>query len=129
MADGHVPTARIVELLSGLELPYQELEEGAENVSSRFRPGDVVVYRKRKSSLHPGPHARDIQPAPHGDSYSYSVEKFWRVVALQSDDKLLVRTRKGKQHTIPANDSNLRRTHFWERLLFWRRFPPRASVE
>ncbi|HMF15318.1 MAG TPA: hypothetical protein VKE94_23550 [Gemmataceae bacterium] len=78
-------------------------------MSSRFRPGDVVVYRKQKSSLHPGRHARDIQPAPHGDFYSYSVEKFWRVVALQ-DDKLLVRTRRGKQHTIPANDSNLRRT-------------------
>src|SRR5262249_52456659 len=111
------------------EVPFREMEEGAENVSSRFRPGDVVVYRKQKSSLHPGPHARDIQPAPHGDFYSYSVEKFWRVVALQSDDKLLVRTRRAKQHTIPANDSNFRRTHLWERLLFWRRFPPRASVE
>src|SRR5262249_59508065 len=80
-------------------------------MSSRFRPGDVVVYRKQKSSLHPGPHARDIQPAPHGDSYSYLVEKFWRVVAVQPDNNLVVRTRKGKQHTIGPSDPNLRGVH------------------
>jgi hypothetical protein len=98
-------------------------------MTGHFLPGDVVVYRKQKSSLHPGPHAKDIKPAPHGDLYSYLVEKFWRVVAVQPDHMLIVRTRKGKQHTIPANDPNLRRTHWWERLLFWYRFPPRASGE
>jgi hypothetical protein len=98
-------------------------------MSSRIRPGDVVVYRKQKSSLHPGPHARDIQPAPHGDSYYYSVEKFWRVVAVLADNSLVVRTRKGKQHTIAASDPNLRRTHWWERLLFWHRFPPHTPGE
>ena len=45
-------------------------------MSAGFRPGDVVVYRKQKNSLHPGPHARDIHPAAHGDFYSYLVEKF-----------------------------------------------------
>jgi hypothetical protein len=98
-------------------------------MTSRFRPGDVVVYRKQKSSIHPGPHAKDIKPAAHGDSYSYSVEKSWRVVAVQPDHKLVVRTRKGKKHTIPENDPNLRRIHWWERLLFWHRFPPRTSGE
>jgi hypothetical protein len=92
-------------------------------MSAHFRPGDVVVYRKQKSSLHPGPHARDIQPAANGDSYYYSVEKFWRVVVVQPDDTLIVRTRKGKQHTIAANDPNLRPTHWWERLLLRHRFP------
>lgn len=96
-------------------------------MSARFRPGDVVVYLKQKSSLHPGPHARDIQPALHGDSYSYSVEKFWRVVAVQPDHTLVVRTRRGKQHTIAVNDPNLRRVHWWERLLFGHRFPPRST--
>jgi len=81
-------------------------------MKARFRPGDVVVYRKQKSSLHPGPHARNIQPAVHGDLYSYSVEKFWRVVAIQPVLTLVVRTRTGKQHTISANDPNLRRTHW-----------------
>jgi hypothetical protein len=93
-------------------------------MSSRFRPGDVVVYRKQKSSEHPGPHARDIHPAPHGDSYSYSVDKFWRVLAVQPDNTLVVRTRRGKQHQIPADDPALRRAHWWEWLLFWHRFPP-----
>jgi hypothetical protein len=98
-------------------------------MTSRFRPGDIVVYRKQKSSFHPGPHAKDIKPAPNGDLYSYLVEKFWRVVAVQPDHKLVVRTRRGKQHTIPANDPNLRRMHWWERLLFWHRFPHRMSGE
>ena len=94
-------------------------------MTARFRPGDVVVYRKQKSSQRPGPHARDIQPAPHGDYYSYAVEKFWRVVAV-CDGTLVVRTRTGKQHAIPAGDPNLRRTHWWEGLLFRHRFPPRT---
>jgi hypothetical protein len=98
-------------------------------MSSRFAPGDVVVYRKQKSSLHPGRHARDIEPAPHGDSYSYAVDKFWRVVAVRPDDTLVVRTRTGKQHAIPAGDPNLRRARWWELLLLRHRFPPRAPDE
>ncbi len=94
-----------------------------------FQPGDVVVYRKQKSSLHPGRPAKDIQPALRGDSYYYSVEKFWRVVAVQPDDTLIVRTRRGKQHTIAANDPNLRRMHWWERLLFRNRLPPREATK
>ena len=93
-------------------------------MKARFRPGDVVVYRKQKSSLHPGPHAKDIKPAAHGDFYSYSVEKFWRVVAVRPDDTLVVCTRKGKQHTVATGDPNLRRAHWWERLLFSHRLPP-----
>ena len=93
-------------------------------MSSGFRPGDVVVYRKQKSSLHPGPHARDIHPAPHGDLYSYSVDKFWRVIAVQPNNTLVVRTRRGKQHKIAADDPALRRAHWWKWLLFGHRFPP-----
>jgi hypothetical protein len=70
--------------------------------------------------------AVDIQPAPHGDTYSYSVEKFWLVVAMRPDNTVVVRTRKGKQHTMAASDPNLRRAHWWERLLFWHRIPPRT---
>ncbi len=93
-----------------------------------FQPGDVVVYRKQKYSLHPGPHARDIHPAPQGDYYSYLVNKVWRVEAVQPDNRLVVRTRKGKQHVIAANDTNLRRLRWWERLFFWHRFPPRTPT-
>jgi hypothetical protein len=95
-------------------------------MSASFRPGDVVVFRKQKTSLHPGPNALEILPAPNGDSYSYSVDKFWRVVAVKPDHTLVVRTRKGKQHTIPTHDPNLRRTRWWEQLLYQHRFPPRS---
>jgi hypothetical protein len=94
---------------------------------SRIQPGDVVVYRKQKISFHPGPHAKEIQPAVHGDTYSYLVEKFWRVEAVLPDEKLVVRTRRGKQHTVAATDPFLRRAYWWEWLLFRRRFPPRSS--
>jgi hypothetical protein len=87
----------------------------------------MVVYRKQKVSVHPGPHARDVRPAPNGDSYSYAVEKFWRVVAVQPDDTLVVRTRRGKQHTVAARDPNMRPARWWERLLRRRRFPPGVS--
>jgi hypothetical protein len=83
-----------------------------------------VIYRKPKLSAHPGPHARDIDPAPHGDSYSYCVPKFYRVVAVEPDQRVVVRTRRGRQHTLAADDPALRRAHWWERLLLARRFPP-----
>ena len=50
-----------------------------------FHPGVVVLYRKQKRSVRPGPHARDIRPDENGDSYSYSVDKFWRVVDIRPD--------------------------------------------
>jgi hypothetical protein len=98
-------------------------------MSTRFRPGDVVVYRKQKSSVHPGQHAKDIQPAQHGDYYSYLVDKFWRVVAVGPDNTLVVRTRKGKQHTLAASDPDIRHLHWWERLFQRHRFPPYSRGE
>jgi hypothetical protein len=97
-------------------------------MSTRFRPGEVVVYRKHKSSLHPGHRARDVQPAPHGDSYSYSVEKFWLVVAVQSGNTLVCRTRKGKLHAVAADDPNVRPLRWWEKLFLRHRFPPCTSL-
>ena len=93
-------------------------------MAARFQPGDVVVYRKQKISPRPGPNAKEIHAAPYGDTYSYFVDKFWRVIAVQPDNTLVVSTRRGKQHTLPAADPNLRRAYWWEWLLFSRRFPP-----
>jgi len=98
-------------------------------MSARLLPGDMVVYCKQKSSVHPGPHARDIQPAPRGESYSYSVDKFWRVIGVRHDNTVVVLTRRGKQHTITADDPALRQPHWWERLLFRHRFPPWTLAE
>ncbi len=95
-------------------------------MATHFRPGDCVIYRKQKLSAHPGRHAQDIEPAKHGDTYAYCVPKFYRVVAVQPDDTIIVRTRRGRQRTLAAADALLRRAHWWERLLFAGRFPPSA---
>ncbi len=92
-------------------------------MAAHFKPGDCVIYRKPKFSAHPGSHATDIQPAPHGDSYSYCVSKFYRVISVLPQ-QVVVRTRRGRQRTLAADDPALRRAHWWERLLFRHRFPP-----
>ena len=92
-------------------------------MAAHFKPGDCVIYRKLKFSVHPGPHARDIYPAPNGDSYSYWVGKFYRVIAVLARE-VVVSTRQGRQRTLSAADPALRRAHWWERLLFRHRFPP-----
>ena len=94
-----------------------------------FKPGDRVVYRKRKFSVHPGSHATAIFPAAHGDYYSYCVEKCWRVAAVHPDGMLVVCTRRGKRHTVAADDPALRPAHWWERLLFRHRFPALTPTE
>jgi hypothetical protein len=93
-----------------------------------FKPGDLVIYRKQKFSVRPGPHAEGICPAPHGDSYSYCVQKYWRVVAVQANHEVVVRTRRGKQLTVAADDPALRRATWWQRLLLRHRFPPLPPV-
>ena len=91
-------------------------------MAANFKPGDCVIYRKPKFSVHPRPHARDIHPAPNGDSYSYWVSKFYRVIAVLARE-VVVSTRQGRQRTLAAADPALRRAHWWERLLFAGRFP------
>lgn len=92
-----------------------------------FQPGDRVVYRKTKHSLHPGPRAQDVFPAPGGDDYSYSVDKYWTVTDLTDDDRVVVVTRRGKTHVLDKNDPNLRRARFWERWFLGGRFPERSA--
>ena len=98
-------------------------------MAAHFRPGDCVIYRKQKLSAHPGPHAQDIHPAPHGDTYTYCVPKCYRVVAVQPDQTIVVRTRRGRQRTLAASDPGLRLAHWWERLLFRDRFPPLTTTD
>jgi len=98
-------------------------------MKAHFQPGDCVIYHKQKCSVHPGPHAKGIDPAPHGDYYSYYVDKFWRVIAVQPDRKVVVCTRHGKQRTVAADDPALRRASWWQRLLFRHRFPSLTPAE
>jgi hypothetical protein len=92
-------------------------------MTARFKAGDCVIYRKQKFSVHPGPHAKGIYPAPYGDSYSYEVDKFWTVVAVLPNNEITVCTRRGKQLTLRADDPALRHAHWLERILFRHRFP------
>ena len=88
-----------------------------------FRNGDPVVYCKEKVSTRPGPRARDVHPAERGDDYSYRVDKFWTVVEIRNDGRLVLRTRRGKLHVLDADDPHLRPASLWERLRFRGRFP------
>ena len=92
-------------------------------MAAQFKPGDWVIYRKQKVSVHPSVLAKHIEPAPHGEFYSYQVDKFWTVVAVQSNNCIVVCTRRGKQLSLSVNDPALRRARWYERLLFRRRFP------
>ena len=89
----------------------------------KLKLGDVVVYRKSKHSTHPGERAKNIHPASAGDNYQYTVDKFWIVGEIQSDGRLLLKTRQGKTHLIEPDDPNLRRVTLWDRLRFGSRFP------
>ena len=92
-------------------------------MGSHFKPGDCVIYRKQKFSAHPGPNAKSIWPAANGDHYSYFVDKFYRVVAIDTDDKIVVITKRGKRRTLAVTDIALRRASWWHRLLLRSRFP------
>lgn len=101
------------------DAPIQEPLRG----SPMRKPGDFVVYRMPKQSTHPGPRAKDVYAAAHGDTYSYFVEKFWIVAEVREDNKLLLRTRRGKEHLVDADDPNLRHASWWSRLIWRGRFP------
>ena len=93
-----------------------------------FRLGDLVVFSKTKHSVRPGRRARDIDPAPHGEEYTYQVDKYWIVSNVRNDNVLILATRRGKLNEVPADHPNLRRAAWWERLLYRHRFPDVVPV-
>ena len=92
-------------------------------MQSNYRIGDPVIFRVSKLSTNPGPRAEAIAPAPRGEFYSYEVDKYWVVAEARPDGKVLLRTRRGKERVLDAGNPRLRRAHWWERLLYRRRFP------
>ncbi len=88
-----------------------------------FQPGDLVVYTKQKFSSSPGPRAKKVNPAKRGETYSYTIDKYWTVGSLVDESKLTLYTRTGKEHVIAVNDPNLRTAYWWERWLFASKFP------
>mgnify|MGYP003564980155 CR=1 FL=1 len=84
--------------------------------------GSKVVYSKDKTGPSPGRRAKEVDPAPKGDAYSYIVDKYWTVRSVDDDVVTLV-TRRGKVHEVPLDDPKLRRANLWERILYANRFP------
>lgn len=82
-----------------------------------------MVFQKQKASTRPGPRAKLVSPAPHGEIYVYLVDKLWIVEEVRPDGTLVLRTRRGKRHVVAADDERMRPPTLWERLRFRGRFP------
>lgn len=97
--------------------------------AEEFRPGDWVIYKMQKASSSPGPRAQATTASSKGENYTYIVDKFWVVEAVEGDEVLL-RTRKGKQHRINKGDSRMRRPSWLQKLMYSSRFKAvEASLE
>lgn len=95
----------------------------------KYTPGTPVVYLKTKRSPNPGPRAAHVQPTPHGEEYVYVVDKFWVVTEVRDEGQLVLRTRRGKQHIVAADDPQLRPMRWWEKLLWQHKIPPTGSID
>ena len=89
----------------------------------RYDPGDHVVYRKVKVSAHPTRRAENVQPSPHGEDYTYAVDKYWTVTRYLDPHTIEIKTRTGKLRQLPEDDPNLRKAHLTEEFFKRDRFP------
>lgn len=89
---------------------------------SYFKPGDWVVYRKTKRGPAPGPRARHVTAAHKGDNYGYTVDKYWVVEDALADGTVLLKTRRGKQNRLSADDPALRKAGVLTRWMHRSRF-------
>lgn len=88
----------------------------------KLKSGDFVVVKKYKASTHPSPRAKDIDPSNHGDTYSYRIDKYWKVVQVSEDGTLEIETRRGKRHRIDTQDQGFRKANLFDRLFHRDRF-------
>ena len=102
--------------------PVTPCSSHGKEVSVKLKAGNFVVYQKEKISTHPSPRAENVFPARHGDTYSYVIKKFWKVLRVFDDDTIEVETRRGKRLTLAPNDHRLRKAGLWQRLFFRDRF-------
>lgn len=96
-------------------------------LAPKYVVGSLIVFRKSKRGTTPSLRAKNLRPAPHGDEYGYEIEKYWRVAAVLPDGRLEVLTRRGKRHTVEANDPRLRPANIFERWFLASKFPPAQS--
>ena len=88
----------------------------------RIKTGEFVIFSKPKMSTHPSPRAKEIYPAQHGDTYSYIIEKFWKVVRILDDNTIEIETRRGKRRRLNKDTPLLRKPGLLERFVFRNRF-------
>ena len=79
--------------------------------SSGWSAGDWVIYRKPKRSTAPGSRARNVMPASGGESYSYTVDKYWIVKELL-DDKTKIANNQAGYRLLARYLSGALRQHF-----------------
>jgi hypothetical protein len=90
-------------------------------MADRFKPGDLLVYKKQKHSNQPGPRAHSTAASVQDGVFSYVVDKYWIVTAVD-DDTLEVLTPGQKRHRLKMSDPNLRRVNWWQRFWYRSRF-------
>lgn len=90
---------------------------------TKYEVGDRVVYTRDKHSTRPGPRAKNVFATPHGETYEYQVDKYWRVTEVDPNGSVIVRTRRGKRHVVAVTDPRLRPAKWWEKWLYDSRFP------
>ena len=88
----------------------------------KLKAGNFVVYQKEKTSTHPSLRAENVFPSRHGDTYSYVIRKFWKVLRVSDDDTIEVETRRGKRWILAYGDHRLRKAGLWQRWFFKDRF-------
>ena len=93
----------------------------------QFEVGQKVVYTRDKYTSRPGPRAKNIVASQHGESYEYQVDKYWLVERVLPDGRLDLVTRRGKLHTVDADDPRLRPANLIEKLIKGHLFPRGAS--
>jgi len=91
-------------------------------MTAQFKPGDLLIYKKQKQSEAPGPRAHSLAPAVQSGKFRYVVDKYWIVVDAHNDGTLEVQTRRGKRHRLHADDPNVRRANWWQRIWYRSRY-------
>lgn len=90
--------------------------------SKNYKVGDQVIYRKSKKSDSPSPNAINLWAESSGESYRYTIKKYWTVIQLDGE-RLQVITRRGKRHWLNRNDPLLRKATWCERWFREEKFP------
>ena len=98
------------------------------NSRRKFKVGQMVIYRKPKSSTSPGERAINVRPSTGGELYAYEVEKYWEVSKIIDEQRIELITRTGKRHVVSTDDRRLRPASWLDRFFSGDRFPKQDVI-